>query len=198
LIPPLSQARPKDFFDTQLTPEFIKYAVDATNLRAYASGASSGEYVDFIPFDVPEFYKMFGVLFANGLTPKPIFDLWFSPLRTQPLLGSDMMTNALRRTNKVTGKKITAGRRYWHFRRYLSFADYRANPKEEQKKNPLWKVERLLAHLNKRCQDMWIPGKWVAIDEQTLGFQGASGMKLRISYKREGDLFQCDAICDAG
>ena len=39
----------------------------------------------------------------------------------------------------------------------------------------LWKVERLLRHLNKRCRDMWIPGKWVAIDEQTLGFQGASG-----------------------
>ncbi len=45
---------------------------------------------------------------------------------------------------------------------------------------------------------MWVPGKWLAIDEQTLGFQGASGMKLRISYKRKGDGFQCDAICDAG
>jgi hypothetical protein len=198
LIPPLSQARPKDFFDTQLTPEFVKYAVDATNLRAYASGASSGEYADFIPFDLPEFYKMFGVLFANGLSPKPIFDYWFSSLRTQPLLGSDMITNALRRTSSVTGKKISAAHRYRHFRRYLTFADYRANPKEEQQKNPLWKVERLLAHLNKRFRDMWIPGKWVAIDEQTLGFQGASGMKLRISYKREGDGFQCDAICDGG
>jgi hypothetical protein len=45
---------------------------------------------------------------------------------------------------------------------------------------------------------MWVPGKWVAINEQTLGFQGTSGMKLRISYKREGDGFQCDAICDGG
>jgi hypothetical protein len=45
---------------------------------------------------------------------------------------------------------------------------------------------------------MWVPGKWVAIDEQPIGFQGASGMKLRISYKREGDGFQCDAICDRG
>jgi hypothetical protein len=45
---------------------------------------------------------------------------------------------------------------------------------------------------------MWIPGKWVAIDEQTIGFQGASSMKLRISYKREGYGFQCDAICDRG
>ena len=103
---------------------------------------------------------MFGVLFANGLSPKPQFDLWFSPLSKEPLLGSEMM--------------------------------------EKQKADPLWKVERLLQHLNKRCRDMWVPGKWLAIDEQTLGFQGASGMKLRISYKREGDGFQCDAISDAG
>jgi hypothetical protein len=43
-----------------------------------------------------------------------------------------------------------------------------------------------------------VPGKWVVIDEQTLGFHGASGMKLRISYKREGGGFQCDAVWDAG
>ena len=45
---------------------------------------------------------------------------------------------------------------------------------------------------------MWVPRKFVAIDEQTIGFQGASGMKLRISYKRKGDGFQCNAVCDAG
>ena len=38
----------------------------------------------------------------------------------------------------------------------------------------------------------------MSIDEQTLGFKGKSGMKLRISYKREGDGFQCDAVCDRG
>ncbi len=43
-----------------------------------------------------------------------------------------------------------------------------------------------------------MPGKWVAINEQALGFQGALGMKLRISYKREGDGFQCNAVCNAG
>jgi len=44
--------------------------------------------------------------------------------------------------------------------------------------NPLWKVQELLDELNKQAKDMWVLGKWVAIDEQTLGFQGASGMKL--------------------
>jgi hypothetical protein len=45
---------------------------------------------------------------------------------------------------------------------------------------------------------MWVLGRWVAIDKQMIGFQGASSMKLRISHKREGDGFQCDAICNRG
>ena len=69
---------------------------------------------------------------------------------------------------------------------------------KEQEKNPLWKVRVLIDHLNKNAKDMGVTGKWVAIDEQTIGFQGASAMKLRISYKREGDGFQCDAVCDRG
>ena len=52
--------------------------------------------------------------------------------------------------------------------------------------------------LNHQARKHWVQGKWVAIDEQTIGFKGRSGMKLRISYKREGDGFQCDAICDEG
>jgi hypothetical protein len=59
-------------------------------------------------------------------------------------------------------------------------------------------VPELLDELNKQAKDMWVPGKWVTIDEQTLGLQGASGMKLRILYKHEGDGFQCDAVCDGG
>jgi hypothetical protein len=36
---------------------------------------------------------------------------------------------------------------------------------------------------------MWIQGKWLSINEQTLGFKGWSGIKLRISYKNKGDGF---------
>jgi hypothetical protein len=59
-------------------------------------------------------------------------------------------------------------------------------------------VQRLLDELNGNASKMWIPGKWLSIDEQTLGFQGRCGLKLRISYKKEGDSFQCDAVCDNG
>jgi hypothetical protein len=197
-LPPLSRARPKDFFDTQLTPAFFDWAVMATNLRAYTSGAGSGEYTDFIAFDHIKVYKMIGVLFTNGLTPKPQFDNWFCSEDKEPLLGSNLISNALRRKNLATGKTIKAARRWKHFRRYFTVADYRDSPKEKQKNDPLWKVRELLDELNKQAKDMWVPGKWVAIDEQTIGFQGASGMKLRISYKREGGGFQRDAVCDGG
>jgi hypothetical protein len=148
-LPPLSIARPKDFFDTQLTPAFFDWAVTATNLRAYASGAGSGEYTDFIAFDRLEVYKMIGVLFANGLTPKPQFDYWFCSEDKEPLLGSNLISNALRRKNSATGKTIKAARRWKHFRRYFTVADYRDSPKEKQKNDPLWKVRELLDELNK-------------------------------------------------
>jgi hypothetical protein len=198
LLPHISRARPKDYFDTQLTPEWLGWCTTATNLRAYSSGAGAGEYQDFMPFDLAEVYKMIGVLFANGLTPKPQFDHWFCSQEEEPLFGSTMISNALNRKNPVTGKTIKARRRWKHFRRYFTMKDYREVPREQQRKNPLWKVQRLIDELNKQAKDMWVPGIFVAIDEQTIGFQGQSGLKLRISYKQEGDGFQCDAVCDSG
>jgi hypothetical protein len=54
----------------------------------------------------------------------------------------------------------------------------------------MWKVQSIIDELNHHARKHWIPGKWVVIDEQTIGFKGRSGMKLRIIYKREGDGFQ--------
>ena len=44
----------------------------------------------------------------------------------------------------------------------------------------------------------WRLGRHISGDEQTIGFQGRLADQLRITYKVEGDGFQCDAICDAG
>ncbi len=76
--------------------------------------------------------------------------------------------------------------------------NFRKDAKKETAKNPLWKVQRLLDKLNNYAAKKWIPGKWISINEQMLGFQGWSGIKLRISYKKEGDGFQCDAVCNNG
>ena len=72
-------ARPKDFFDLQITPEFLYWITCATNRRATADGAGcgTGEFKDWVAFDQFEMYRFFGVLFANGLAPKPRIDYWF-------------------------------------------------------------------------------------------------------------------------
>ena len=59
-------------------------------------------------------------------------------------------------------------------------------------------MQTLLNELNYNGKRMWVTGKWVSIDEQTLGVKGKHGMKLHILYKREGDRFQCDAVCNMG
>ncbi len=141
---------------------------------------------------------MIGVLFANGLTPKPQFDYWFCSQDEEPLFGCNMISKGLNRKNLAMGKTLKAGQRWKHFRRYFTLQDYRENPRQQQRLNPLWKVQRLIDKLNNQAKDMWVPGIFVAIDEQTIGFQGQVGMKLRILYKQEGDGFQCDAVFDSG
>jgi hypothetical protein len=108
-LPHISLAQPKDFFDTQMTPKFLGWATTATNLRAYSSGAGSGEYQDFLPFELPEVYKMISVPFANGLTPKPQFNYWFCLQDEEPLFGSNMISKALNLKNLVMGKTVKAG-----------------------------------------------------------------------------------------
>jgi hypothetical protein len=108
-LPRISLARPKEFFDTQITPKFLGWATTATNLRAYSSGAGSGEYQDFLPFDLPEVYKMIGDLFANGLTLKPQFGYWFCSQDEEPLFGSNMISKALNWKPLAMGKTVKAG-----------------------------------------------------------------------------------------
>ena len=44
----------------------------------------------------------------------------------------------------------------------------------------------------------WLLGIALSIDEMTMGFQGRHVDKRRITYKTEGDGFQCDALAQQG
>ena len=41
-------------------------------------------------------------------------------------------------------------------------------------------------------------GKFISIDEQSIGFQEIYADKIRVTYKNAGDGFQADAICADG
>ena len=49
-----------------------------------------------------------------------------------------------------------------------------------------------LIHMSKKVMIM---GNWISDDEQTISFQVRHVDKFRINYRKEGDGFQCDAIC---
>ena len=76
----IRDCHPSDFFHTQISRKFIQRCiVDTTNARAAAEGAGFGGtvYTDYEPFDLEEVNKMIGLLFLNGLAPRPIFKMWF-------------------------------------------------------------------------------------------------------------------------
>ena len=90
-----------------------------------------------------------------------------------------------------------AGRRLKWFKKFFTVRD----PKTVQTsktQQPNFKIDPLFDHMNKVNQEAWLLGKKVAVDEQTIGFQGHHKDKQKITYKNEGDGFQCDALCDDG
>jgi hypothetical protein len=186
--------RPKDYFDLFLSLDFVNDNIlKTTNARAAAEGAGSVTYQDFVPFSVQEIYKFIGLLFANSVSPKPLVIYWF--LSTN--FGNDPFAKLFDKVT-LTGKVISGLRRWKQLRRFLACYDFQKYPKQSQKDDPLWKVASVLEHLRKNCQRCWVPGKFVSINEQTIGFKGKHGLALRISYKREGDGYQCGALCERG
>eukprot|EP00986_Skeletonema_menzelii_P001102 scaffold298_cov130-Skeletonema_menzelii.AAC.5 len=193
IVGSLNCARPFDFFKTQITDDFVQHnMVDTTNARAVCQG--EGVNTKFVPFDKPEMFKFIGFFMANGVCPRPQLEQWFSD---NWILGNSAMKNVMEKKCR-DGTTISAVDRLRQLRRLMCMYDPRVDIREETKKDPLFKVRPLLDELNTQARKMWRTGKWVSIDEQTLGFKGKSGLKLRISYKREGDGFQCDALCDRG
>ena len=197
-IPRMMHAWPIDFFNLMITPRFVeKVMVACTNQKAAAEGARVGGtlYKDFVPFDVDEMYRFIGLLFANGLAPKPDITKWFEGSSTDQLLGSDFIAPLMNK-RLPRGGNVPGIRRWRHFWCFLCLYDFRQNAKDAAAKDPLWKIRLMLHHLNKQARLMWVTGKSLSVDEQTIAFKGKSSMKLWILYKKEGDGFQCNTICN--
>ncbi len=139
---------------------------------------------------------LYWLLFANGLAPKPDITKWFEGSSTDQLLGSNFIAPLMNKRLPNGGNHVPGIRRWRHFWHFLCWYDFHQNAKDAAAKDSLWKVCLVLHHLNKQARLMWVTGKYVSVDEQTIAFKGNLSMKLHISYKKEGDGFQCDAVCD--
>jgi Transposase IS4/SAP domain len=166
--------------------EWCKY----TNLKAMFSfaGEKGYAYPDFKPFTVSEIKQHIGIYLLNGLCPSPRVEMKFQPQAVDPVNGNDFVYRYFSKN---------AERRHRHFKAFFCVQD----PRQEAPSRshfPNWKVQDMLAHINFVSQKAWMLGQNVSVDEQTIGFQGNHKDKLRITYKSEGDGFQCDALCQEG
>ena len=81
---------------------------------------------------------------------------------------------------------------------FLSFFATRCLIKSSpiQSSRPNWKIDQFLAWIKYISKKACKIGKIISVDEQTCGFKGWNASKLRITYNKEGNGFQCDALCD--
>ena len=188
-------AKPIDYFNLLMTEQFReKVMVGCTNMKAAMEGAGNScsssrkKYPDFTPFDREEIDSFLGLLLAHGFHLKPRIEYWFLSSADSLLFGNETVRKIFRRGDK----------RLAEFKHFFCLYDPRTDPSSTAARHPLFKVQYLISHLHKNFLNFWVPGRDLSIDEQTIGFQGRSSYKQRIKFKRVGDGFMCDALCDQG
>ena len=121
----------------------------------------------------------------NGLAPSTRVEHNFKPQRTDKVHGNDFIYGAFGPNSE---------RRHKHFKCFFACQ----NPSIEitpRAKYPNWKVRPKITLMNYIYPCVWLLGESIYMDVTTILFQGMHKNKQWITYKTEGDGFQCDA-CD--
>ncbi|KAK3240642.1 hypothetical protein CYMTET_49530 [Cymbomonas tetramitiformis] len=126
-----------------------------------------------------------GLHVRNGLSPVPDMRYNF----TNP--DSDFVFGDTRVIDACPG----GFRRFKEFKAFFHIQDPRLLQPADK---PFWKVEPPLEVLRWNSEELYDPGVDVSLDEQDAGFQGKCAFKDKIKYKKEGDGFLADCICEQG
>ena len=161
-----------------------------TNQKAIScsAGVPGGVYPSFTPFSYLEIERFLGLYILQGLNPSPQVEMKFNSQQVDPVQGNDLCY-------RIFGANAVV--RYKQFKAFFCVQDPSKIP-PNRKERPMYKVDSILKHTQVVSMKAWRLGRDISGDEQTIGFQGKHEDKLRITYKAEGDGFQCDAICDSG
>ena len=152
------------------------------------AGEGGSCYHEYKPFSSRELRQHLSLYIFNGLSPFPRVENKFKPQIKDPVHGNDFIYHSL---------GPNAERRHRHFKTFLAIQDPGIET-PSKKKYPNWKVRPLLQWMKYVFPLIWILGVSFTINEMTIGFQGMHADKRKITYKAEGDGFQCDALCDNG
>jgi hypothetical protein len=160
-----------------------------TNMRAQRAFVGEATYREQFTdlFTVKEIRQYLGLYVLNGLSPSPSLDKKFE--RNDKANFNPFVNANVGGANPQKRLKI--------FKAYFGIQD----PDKEvppRKDSPLFKVLPIIKQIRKIGPVAWDCGKNIAVDEQTISMKGHHADKIRITFKRAGDGFMCDALCDDG
>eukprot|EP00536_Pseudo-nitzschia_multiseries_P014798 jgi/Psemu1/40172/gm1.40172_g len=173
-----------------------------TNWKASLAGAGEKIYKDFEPFESKELRQFFGLYVLHGLCPTARVEYKLQSTTSDCIAGNNFIHNAFTKP-RCQGDSSDANRvgnpikRHMHFKAFLACQDPRV-PTPPRKDHPNWKIRLLIKWMNSQCPRAWMLSRIIAVDEMTMRFKGQHIDKRQITYKREGDGFQADTLCDNG
>ena len=129
-----------------------------------------------------------GLHIFNGLSPSTRIENKFYPQRQDEFHGNDFVYNSFGPNSE---------RRHRHFKKILPFQ----NPvikTPSRSVYPNWKMRPIFKWMDSIFREVLMLGITYSVKEMIMRFQGLHKDKIIITYKRKGDGFQCNALCQDG
>lgn len=187
-IPSLNQHNILDIFESFFTDELVDIIVLETN--RYASKYQSNKKENLKPHsrvhqwvdtNRKEIRTFLGLLILQGICSKPESRLYFT-----------------KRESIATPffSRIMTERRFLLIQKFLHFTND-DNCDNTSPNNKLYKILPILDYLRKKFMSVYIPNKFISIDESLIGWKGRLSWKQFIPTKRKRFGIKVYALCES-
>ena len=133
-------------------------------------------YTDFGIFSREEIDSYLVLILGNGIHMKSPINSWFFRTYDITIYG-----------NNNFRKVFTRGRRRWdEFKMLFFIYNPQTYPKSDSTKNYLFKVRRMLQHLQRNFELHWYPASDFSINDKPLGFRVGTSISFGFMFKDAG------------
>ncbi|KAK3756836.1 hypothetical protein RRG08_048882 [Elysia crispata] len=180
--------KPADFFALYINDDLLNNFVIQTNLYAeeYIRTTEippSSRVHRWVETDVGEMKTFIGLCLLMGVIKKPDYNSYWS---TDPLIRTPVFSAAMPRDRFLLLLK------FWHINDNRNLP-----PADEPGRDRLFKIRPLLDHLFEKFQEVFEPGRDIAIDESLLMWKGRLIFKQYIPLKRARFGIKSFLLCDS-
>ncbi|XP_069819582.1 piggyBac transposable element-derived protein 4-like [Dendropsophus ebraccatus] len=178
-----------DFFKLFFSEELISLMVVQTNLYAQqflaqhpVSSFFSGSH-SWTPVDAAEMTTFWGLLLHMGLVKKP---------RIRQYWSVDILYNTPIHRMAMTRHRFEAILKFLHYN-----DNARCPPRDDPSYDRLYKIRPVIDHLAAKFSEVYIPGKYISIDESLVSFKGRVQFRQYLPSKRARYGIKLYKLCES-